>query len=277
MLPILLSLGPVKIYSYGVCLTIGLFIALYFWWKMGRDEHFDEIILFDGFFLSVLTYLVAGRLGYVLLHMDTVGTIYRTLAILAFPGINSVIGIIGVFVFIILFARAHNWNDWKVADSSVVSLSMVMILGGLGGFLNGSNPGREVSWGVMYPGETAARIPVDVWTMIWAIFTFAIVSRVRKNFRFYSWYKGESSIAQEGLAALVFAISVGVYYLVVGFIDSLNWKIGFVPGEMLVGIALISLSSYIIYKRIGRRDATVWGKLREIKINFMQWLRKRRS
>lgn len=264
MLPILLSVGPVKIYSYGLFLLIGLFVALYFWWKMGRDEHLDEILLFDAFFLSLMTFFVTGRMGYVLTHMDKVGTLYRSLAVLSFPGIDVVIGLVCTFIFIVLFAKSNDYDPWKVADAYVVALSFVLIFGGLGGLLNGSNPGIPASWGVMYPGQTQNVIPVDLFTVLWATITFGIVSRVRKNFRFYAWYKGEASVAQEGLASLVFGISAGVY-LATSSLISVNtyYKIlGKVPIEVVLGVIVCAVCIYLIEKRVGRRDHTLWGKLK---------------
>jgi len=255
---------------------IGLFVSLYWWWKMGRDEHWEEIALFDGFFLSFITFLIAGRAGYVLLHMSEVGTFYRILAFLAYPGLNVTVGIVSTMIFVFLFARSHGWHSWKVADAYVVTLSLILTIGGLGGLLNGSNPGRESTWGLLYPGETMAKIPVDVWILLWSIITFAIVSRVRKNFRFYSWYKGEASMAQDGLASLVFALFVGIYYLVLGFIGQVIWKVGIVPGQFLIGTLIIIASFILINRRVGRRDDSMWGKLKQAQINFMQWLRKRR-
>jgi prolipoprotein diacylglyceryltransferase len=264
MLPILLSLGPVKIYSYGVFLTLGLFLGLYFWWKMGRDEHFDEIALFDGFFLSLIVYFVVGRAGYVLTHMSEVGTLYRSLAILSYPGISSAIGIGAVLVFVILFARSHDFDVWKVADSGAVTLASIMIFGGIGGLLNGANPGNPAKFGIVYPGDSITRIPVDLWIIVWALITFAIVSRVRKNFRFYAWYKGEASTAQEGLASLIFVGLVGVYYLIVGWMRAPLGRIGFLPYEFLIGLTFVALAGYVIYSRVGRRESNIWGKLRGI-------------
>lgn len=198
---------------------------------MGRDEHFDEIALFDGFFLSSIVYLVAGRIGYVLLHLSELGTLYRSLALLAYPGINAAIGIVVAIIFMVLFARGHGWHEWKTLDALAVALSMMLILGGLGAVLNGSNPAWQA----------------NVWLLVWAIVTFALVSRVRKNFRFYAWYKGESSMAAEGLASLIFVFSVGIYYLGMQ--------------QFIVGGLCVVISAFLIYKRVGRRDATLWGKL----------------
>jgi hypothetical protein len=58
-------------------------------------------------------------------------------------------------------------------------------------------------------------------------------------------------MALEGLASLFFLNLVGVYYL--GLRE-------FVPG-----ILLNAVSGYTIYRRIGRRESTIWGKLQYYK------------
>lgn len=248
MLPILLSVGPVKIYSYGVCLAIGLFISLYFWWKMGRDEHWDEINLFDGFFLAVIAFAVVGRLGYVILHPEAVGTFSRAFAILAYPGINAPLGIATSVGLMIYFARAHNWQEWKMLDALAVTLLSILIMAGVGSMLNGSRG----SW------------QGDLWAVLWAIASFAIVSRVRKNFRFYSWYKGEASVAQEGLASLVFGLLIGIYYLVAPWIVQDSWLIWRLPGQFVLGVLGVAGSIYLIQQRVGRREMGIWDKLKSI-------------
>lgn len=227
---------------------------------MGRDEHFDEIALFDGFFLATLIYFVAGRVGYVIFHIAEVGTLYRSLAILVYPGINVIVGILAAIVFVMMFARAHGMEVWKVMDAMVVALSIALIFGGLGGVLNGSGVNRAV----------------DLWGLVWAIVTFVVVSRVRKNFRFYSWYKGEASSAAEGLAGHVFLLLVGIYFAVAAWIAQSSWHVWKVPGELLVGLAIIFLSVGMIRRRAGKRDLGWWGKLLEYRLNLLQSMRRRR-
>lgn len=230
-MPILFSIGPVRIYSFGVLLAVGLFIALYFWWKMGRDEHLDEIALFDGFFLSLITFLVAGRAGYVLMHYSELGTLYRSLAILAFPGVSGLAGIVASVGLMIMFARERGWLVWKVMDMFSVALAVALVFGSIGALLNGSNPAWQV----------------NAWSIAWSVVTFATVSRVRKDFRFYAWYKGVASMAQEGLAGLIFVLLSGVYYLGMQ--------------QLVLGGLLVVVSTFVIYKRVGRRDEGMWGKL----------------
>jgi Prolipoprotein diacylglyceryltransferase len=202
MLPILLSVGPIKIYSYGVFLALGLFVGLYFWWKMGRDEHLDEIELFDGYFLSLIVFFVTSRIAYVIAHPD-LQTWYRAIALLAYPGMLVSTGIVFVMLYLYLYARMREWESFKIMDMASVVLSSVILIGSIGAILNGSNPGVASPWGV---------VNVDIWTFIWGLATFGIVSRVRKQFRFYAWYKGEASVARDGLAIFCFCPPVrGIY------------------------------------------------------------------
>lgn len=249
MLPILLQVGPVKIYSMGVFLVIGIFLSLYWWWKMGRDEHLDEIELFDSYFLSFLVFGVVGRLTYVGMHWEELGTLYRALAVLTFPGISVLGGIGGALIFLILYVREHNWEIWKVLDSGVVAVCVALMFGAIGGLFNGSGDSR---W-------------VDIWFLVWATVMFVVTSRVRKNFRFYAWYKGQASVAREGLAALVYGSGAGVFYVGKGLLKiwgQVEWV------SVLVGTAMACLGAYLIYGRIGRKTTLQ---------NLLQWVGLRRS
>jgi hypothetical protein len=234
---------------------------------MGRDEHWEEIALFDSFFLFLLVYLVVGRAGYVILHLSDLGTWYRMIAIFAYPGINAVGGLAAGLIFLILFARAKGWEVWKALDSLVVALSLGIIFSGFGGLLNGSTPGLAVPWGVAYPGQARRVFPVDLWICLWALVTFLLVSRVRKNFRFYAWYKGEASVAREGLAALTFALLVGWYYLVSGWISQPGWRAWILPGQFLIGAGEVAAAVYLIYRRSGKKTQG---------LNLLQWLSNKR-
>lgn len=212
---------------------------------MGRDEYFDEIALFDGFFMSLMIFLVSGRLGYVLSHRSEMGTLYRSIAILSYPGMSAVVGLVAVSIFAVLFARYHDWHVGKILDSYSVTLTLVLVFGGLGALLSGSNPAWQVS----------------AWGVVWAIISFVIVSRVRKNFRFYAWYKGEASVAQDGLAASILGELVGVYYMTVSWIGQPLAKVWVIPIEMIGGVVIALITSYLIYKRVGRREVGFWSKL----------------
>lgn len=234
------------IYVYGVIMFVGVLLSLYYWWVMGREEHWDETALFDSFFLSLFAYLIVGRLGYVALHASALNTPYRVLALLSYPGINVVAGALAVCLSIVLLARERGWQVWKALDALAVSSSLVGVFGMVAYALN-SRPG----W-----GET-------IWSVFIAVVTFVCSARVRKNFRFYAWYKHDASVARDGLSMLTMVGMVGVYCLGIPWLRPPALTLWIIPLEFLVGVGLVLLSGYLTLTFSGRQ------------LDLLQWRRKR--
>ena len=130
----------------------------------------------------------------------------------------------------------------------------------LGGFLNGSNPGKEVvKWGVRYVGSAKRVIPVDLWGAVWFGITLWLVAKVRREFRFYEWYKGERGVARDGLSLMVFVIMTGIYYGGNYWLDD--------RGSWQVGLALVLVGLGGVYYLAGKKLKLVGMK---------QWRRKLR-
>ena len=218
------------LYSYGFVLALGLLAGLYFFWKMGKDEHWSEISLFDAFFLSLLAYWVVGRAGYAFLHPQDIETVWTALALVSHPGIHPKIGMVGALIAFVGTSWFKGWNLWKAADLSAVAFSLILVFGMLAGLLH--DPSLWLS-GIVQLG--------------WALLTFGVVARVKKQFRFYQWYKGYLSVARDGLAALIFFFSLGLYTLGTAVAAWPDW-VGVIGGVVVMVAALCG----IIY-RAGRR------------------------
>lgn len=246
MLPVLLHLGPIKIYSMGVMLLLGIFLSLYWWWKMGREEHLEEIELFDSYFLSLIAFGIGGRMVHVLSNWSELGTLYRALAILAFPGISVSGGVVTAALVLWLLTREKEWEWGRVVDMAVVAGSGLLMFGSIGALLNGSGSNR---W-------------VEGWGIVISVITFALTSRVRKDFRFYAWYKGQASVAKDGLAAWIWVGMMGISYLGVAGLTELgkiSWQ------DLATGLVLLAVMGIGIYHNIGRKQH--WW------VNLLQWVR----
>ena len=219
------------LYSYGVVLSLGLMAGLYYFWKMGKDEHWVEISLFDTFFLSLLGYWIAGRVGYAILHPQEIETFWSAFAVISRPGIEEIAGLGGGVAIFFLVAWVKGWSLWKAADLGAVALSLILIFGILAGLIQNLS-----SWWL-----AAVRLG-------WALVTFGVVARVKKEFRFYQWYKGYLSVARDGLAALTFLFSLGLYVIGAAIVSWPNW-IAAVQGGVIASVAICG----IIYRSARRK------------------------
>ncbi|GAB4027006.1 MAG: hypothetical protein Fur0011_4030 [Candidatus Microgenomates bacterium] len=229
---------------------------------MGRDEHWEETWLFDTYFVSVFVYFLVGRIGYVILNPELY-SLSRAFSLLSHPGISAVSGIVAALLVILFLSRRASLGLWKVMDTWAVVLSIVMVVASIGAILNGSMPGIQSStFGYVHPGDDVPRLSGDVWTFVWSLLTFGIVSRVRKNFRFYSWYKGEASVARDGLAVLVLLALSGVYASILGFMLE-GLRIWLIPRTTWIGILVLCVSLIMIYFRSGKnRGENLLSRLR---------------
>lgn len=235
MLPVLLSIGSFKLYSYGVFLFVALFVGLYWWWKLGRDENMEEVSLFDTFFIAMFSGFVVGRGVYVILNLADFTNIYRILGVFSFPGMSLVGTIIGVVATVYVISRYQEWETPKIADNLAVTTGIIMVIGSVGGVLNGSLSG----------------VVADVVQLVWALIYFVLVSRVRKDFRFYSWYKQNRTVAPDGLAALIGLLMFGIIYFIRGFLEE-TWRVGPVAFYTIFGFVVVLIAMFAIYLRSGR-------------------------
>lgn len=220
---------------------------------MGRDEHFDETWLFDASFLLIVSYFVFARLMYAVSVWGE-SSFIEGIALFTRPGLVHWAGIVGATLTSIVYARFRGWKVWKVMDFFVVTLSVILIFGHIGALLNGSNPGVQVKYlGLSYPGVDESLFSIDLLGLVWYFLVFILVSRVRKNFRFYQWYKADKGAARDGLSALVFANLTGWYYFVRSFLDDNLLSVWEWPAMRSIGIGLIIMSFVFIYIFSGRK------------------------
>lgn len=233
---------------------VGMFLGLFWWWRIGRDEHLDEVKLFDMGFMAMMSFIIVGRLGYVLTRWGELSGIWQAIAMFAYPGFVFWLGSVGAFASLVIGAKAKSWDEWKALDIFAVSTSVVMIFASIGGLLNGSNPGIEVArYGMRYPGVDGLVFPVDLLGIVWFVLLFLVVSRVRKNFRFYQWYKVEQSKVSNGLAFLTYLAMIGMYYALRSMVDDVKLHLAGIPVMLLIGVGVFVFSLIMIYIRSGRK------------------------
>lgn len=217
----------IQLYSYGAIFSLGVLLSLYYFWKMGKDEHLEEISLFDAYFLSLAAYFAVGRVIYAYLVREL--TIMQSMAILSYPGLNELAGIGGAVLMMVIVSMVKEWNRWKIMDLSSVSLSLILAFGGLARL-------------------TSAISPTNIFSLVFFLVMFVVTYRVRKNFRFYSWYKGEKGVPPEGLAAKVLVMMAGLYFLLGGLAQAeLNFYMVF------VGVIFIFAGAISIFISSGRK------------------------
>lgn len=173
---IALSLGPIKIYWYGIMYLIGFAIA----WMLARIRikklisefmpknpslraplakqsiaYKPNDLIGDFIFCAAMGVILGGRIGYVLLYdfsyfLQSPAIIFKTwLGGMSFHG-----GLIGLLIGLFFFAKKIHVPYLAMMDFTAPLAPLGIAFGRMGNFINAEVVGRvtDISWGMAFPG-----------------------------------------------------------------------------------------------------------------------------
>jgi len=147
MLPILFSIGPIKIYTFGVFLVLGFFWGSFLLWKLIRLTAFKEEEVFDGLFLSLGFSLFFGRLFYVILNFSEFGfSLLKFILINGYPGLCLYGAFFGGFLGLLIFCLLKKLKFFLLIDYFIPPLFLALAFGKLGSFFSGVEVGTKTKF-----------------------------------------------------------------------------------------------------------------------------------
>ena len=200
MYPVLFEIGPLKVYSYGLMMAIGILAAIFAARKMAPKIGIDPEKITDMAIFAVLGGLIGSYVNFVISYdwskfqADPLGVLRFWEGGLVFLG-----GLIGGTIFAILFIRRHKWPLWEVADICAVSVPLAYGFGRIGCFLAGCCYGTscELPWAITFPGHLTACHPTQLYSMLlgFGLAAFAYFFRNKRRFAgqsflFYLFFYG---------------------------------------------------------------------------------------
>ena len=186
MLPILLDLRIIKIYTFGVFLLIAFFWALFWFWRNIKRTSFKEEQMFDGAFISLIGALIFSRLTYVLLNYNDFGPdILKFILINGYPGLSLIGALIGGFFTLSLFTRVVRLNFLEVVAYSIPSLFLAIGIGKIGAFFGGNEIGAvtEFPLAIQYIGYEGYLHIVPVYEAVIMFVGFYISQQMLLRYR----------------------------------------------------------------------------------------------
>lgn len=195
MLPVLFSLGPITVYTFGFFLAIGFFLAAFIIWRRLKDLGFKEEKIIDGIIVLAVCGLLASRLFFIFQNFEKFGVFLgRWLLVGRYPGFSFWGGVAGIILALIWFCRRQKWDFWRVADEVTFGILPFLFLAQLGVFFDGTSPGKPTSmpWGVFFPGSLLRQHPVSLFMAILLFLVSLFLLKIERQWRFWNWYKSKA-------------------------------------------------------------------------------------
>jgi phosphatidylglycerol:prolipoprotein diacylglycerol transferase len=143
---------------YGVAYLCGFIAAFYLlkWLaRKGYGSLAEGQVADFTFYAALFGVLLGGRLGYVLFYRPEMLTDPISILRVTDGGMASHGGIIGLFIFSLIYARRHKISWTGIGDNLVAVAPIGLLFGRIANFINGELWGHptNVPWAVQFPSE----------------------------------------------------------------------------------------------------------------------------
>jgi len=177
MIPPLIPLAHGGLLLLNVFIVSGWLIFSFLFWLWLRRFAVEEDRIFDLTFFATGVAFIFARLGYVFLHREFFvdKSLLLVAAIWVSPGLSWIVGMIGGVMTVVLMSRQYKVRLGLVLDALAAALPLPLIIGKLGSFIIGIEPGKI---GTLPFGAHIGNWPVNFRhpVALYEAFSFIVIS-----------------------------------------------------------------------------------------------------
>jgi len=200
---ILIHLGSLSIYSYGVFLAFGFIAATIVARYRYRQQFKNPDIVLDYVVAAVVGGIVGARLFYVVGHWSEYSQHPGQIFKLNMDGLVFYGGLILGLGLTALVGYLRKQRFWSTMDLAGLCVPLALAIGRIGCLMNGCCYGKPTGlpWGITYPVSTGIigpRQPTQIYELILDLGLFSLL-----------WWK-KDSFQRDGTAFWLFVLGYGV-------------------------------------------------------------------
>lgn len=186
MMPELVHVGPIVIYTYGFMWMVGIWLAVWRAMRVAPRYGIDPDYAFLIAFWSVGLGIVGGRIGFVVMNWSYYAHDFWGIFRVWEGGMSYFWGFALALVAAIVVIRKHRLPLWRVGDLAAPSLALGYAIARIGCFGAGCCYGKptDLPWGVLFPGLTQPVHPTQLYATLMNLIIFALLLRWAKHQRF---------------------------------------------------------------------------------------------
>ncbi len=152
MHPVLFDFGFFQLRTYGVLVTLGVLLGVWFAAKHLKRFSIPENKVWDVAVYAMVFGIVGARLAFVIQHwsyfQNHIDEIFKV-----WEGGLTFYGVLLGVIPILWAIWRYRWNFWAVLDATIPGVTLGIAIGRWGCFFNGCCYGKptDLPWGVVYP------------------------------------------------------------------------------------------------------------------------------
>lgn len=240
--PILFSIGPLSIYSFGTLIALGYLVAAFLLWHDLRRQGRDHTVYLDLGIGLIVAAFVGGRGLYVLLHYQEYLEDPLEILKIHHGGLVFYGGLAGAFLFGLLWIKKKRLRRGETMDTLIPYAVLVHAFGRIGCFLNGCCYGRPTAlpFGIFFPNRTERIHPTQLYESFFLFLLFILLRNASLK-----------KVVQDGSLFLVYLLAYGLFRFAVEFLRGDQTLYQGVSLPQLSSIVLVGLSLFFWGRRRG--------------------------
>jgi len=186
MHPVLLSLGPVTIYSFGFMLSLAFLSGLFVIVRLGKSEGIEPEKILDIAVWVILGAIIGARVLYVILFFGEFRGNLFEIFMIQHGGLVFYGGFFGALLAILWRTKRFGLPLWKAFDLATPGTALGYSIARIGCFLNGCCYGIETSifCAVKFPHLQGMRHPTQLYASATVFLVFLALLWLWKRRRF---------------------------------------------------------------------------------------------
>lgn len=255
MFPVLFSIGPITLYSYGLFAAAGFFAALTCSKILAGKNNSDPQIIADVYFVILLSGIIGARLFYVMIYFDQFRSDWTGIFKIWTGGLVFYGGFITALAAVLLYLRHKKAPIWQTGDLIFPGIALGHAFGRVGCFFAGCCHGKVCTqeWAVQFTHpQSLAPLniplhPTQLYSVASNLFIFFILL-------FIGRYKSSKKYFH-GIITVSYMIIYPVFRSIIEFFRG-DFRGNFMDGWVSTsqGISLIvAAAGIILFFRLSRK------------------------
>ncbi|HAW50153.1 TPA: prolipoprotein diacylglyceryl transferase [bacterium] len=188
MHPILIKLGPITLYTYGLFLAIAFILGIYIAEKRAKEFGFEKRLILNTAFIIFIFGLIGARLILVLSNISAYSREPLDILI-GRSGFTLHGGILFAIIASLIYLKRKNISFLKVADCLTPSIAIGISIGRIGCLFEGCCHGKPTSlpWGIVFPKKNYSFLefgnipihPTQIYESLACLILFFILLKIK--------------------------------------------------------------------------------------------------
>lgn len=247
MHPVIVKLGPITMYAYGVMVALGFGVAAFLIYNHAARLNLNKEKLVDLLVSILIGGIIGARLFYVFMNLGYYLAAPLEIFNLSKGGLVWYGGFVAGMLTGILYIRLNKMDFWLVMDLIVPYVALAQAFGRIGCYLNGCCYGVAAPAGfpmaVTFPDSIVARHPTQLYSAMLLVLIY-IILRLRQELPHFKgaiflgycilyplkrfiieFYRGDNPRAYFGMTiSQVLSLTVFIAALVIYIWKRVEWK-----------------------------------------------------